>query len=116
MLTGILLGNSYLFIAITGEKAQRITEQIITAITPQSWIDGKILGLAVLALVHLLSYVLGYFLYRMVCVFVWDEPLGLPQPTPSPDEERSPTKLGWVSSATDAGTVGPFQVNPPSMV
>ena len=79
MLTGILLGNSYLFLAITGEKTQRITEQIMAAISPQSWIDGKILGLAALALVHLLVYVLGYVLFRVVCVVVWHEALGLPQ-------------------------------------
>ena len=79
MLTGVLLGNSYLFLAITGEKTQRITEQIMAAISPQSWIDGKILGLAALALVHLLVYVLGYVLFRVVCVVVWHEALGLPQ-------------------------------------
>jgi len=79
MLTGVLLGNSYLFIAITGEKTQRITEQIMAAISPQSWIDGKILGLAGLALVHLLVYVLGYVLFRVACVVLWHEALGLPQ-------------------------------------
>ena len=78
MLTGILIGNSYLFIAITGEKTQRITEQIMSAISPQSWVDGKILGLAALALVHLWSYLLGYFLYRVACAVIWKEGLGLP--------------------------------------
>ncbi len=78
MLIGVLLGNSYLFIAITGEKTQRITEQILTAIRPQDWIDGKILGLALLALVHVLSYVVAYMLYRAACVVIWKEGLGLP--------------------------------------
>ncbi|MBM4130100.1 ABC transporter permease, partial [bacterium] len=78
MLLGIFLGNSYLFVAITGEKSQRITEQIMAIISPQSWIDGKILGLALLSLVHVAFNALGYVLYRAVCVVVWGEKLGLP--------------------------------------
>ncbi len=45
-LMGLYLGNAYLFVAITGEKRLRVTEQVLSAITPQTWIDGKILGLS----------------------------------------------------------------------
>ncbi len=39
------LGLSFFMIGVTGEKQQRITEQIVSAISPQSWIDGKLIGL-----------------------------------------------------------------------
>ncbi|MFN0099930.1 MAG: ABC transporter permease [Gemmatimonadaceae bacterium] len=39
-------GFASLFAGITGEKQQRITEQMLSMVSPQTWIDGKILGLA----------------------------------------------------------------------
>ena len=39
------LGLSFFMTGITGEKQQRITEQIVSAISPQAWIDGKLIGL-----------------------------------------------------------------------
>jgi ABC-2 type transport system permease protein len=39
------LGLSFFMIGITSEKQQRITEQIVSAISPQAWIDGKLIGL-----------------------------------------------------------------------
>lgn len=39
-------GFSTLFIGITGEKQQRVTEQMVAMVSPQTWMDGKILGLA----------------------------------------------------------------------
>ncbi len=39
-------GFASLFAGITGEKQQRITEQMLSMVTPQSWIDGKLIGLA----------------------------------------------------------------------
>jgi len=44
-------GFASLFVGITGEKQQRITEQMLSMVSPQSWIDGKILGLAAAAVV-----------------------------------------------------------------
>lgn len=44
-------GFASLFAGITGEKQQRITEQVIAIVTPQTWMDGKILGLVGAALV-----------------------------------------------------------------
>jgi ABC-2 type transport system permease protein len=44
-------GFASLFTGITGEKQQRITEQVIAIVSPQTWMDGKILGLAGAAVV-----------------------------------------------------------------
>ena len=39
------IGLAYMLTGITGEKQQRVTEQIVSAIRPQMWIDGKLLGI-----------------------------------------------------------------------
>ncbi|MBD3165699.1 hypothetical protein GF324_03810 [bacterium] len=46
MVMGIWVGGALTFVSITGEKQNRITEYILSAVTPQVWIDGKILGMA----------------------------------------------------------------------
>ncbi len=56
ILMGVFTGNAYLFLGITGEKQLRVTEQVLSAITPQQWIDGKILGLSALTLFVLALY------------------------------------------------------------
>jgi ABC-2 type transport system permease protein len=65
LFTGIILffgvlvlfnGFASLFAGITGEKQQRITEQIIAMVSPQTWMDGKILGLVGAALVGTLLF------------------------------------------------------------
>jgi ABC-2 type transport system permease protein len=55
VLLGVFLGVAYLFAGITGEKQLRVTEQVVAAISPQTWIDGKILGLSAMALVAVLN-------------------------------------------------------------
>jgi ABC-2 type transport system permease protein len=50
--TAIFGTNMYLAIGISGEKAARVTEVIVSAIRPQSWIDGKIVGYTVIGLVQ----------------------------------------------------------------
>jgi len=42
MIMAVFLSFAYQFTAITGEKQLKITEQIISAIKPQAWMDGKI--------------------------------------------------------------------------
>jgi ABC-2 type transport system permease protein len=79
MLFGILIGNSYLLVGVTGEKSQRVTEQVVAAISPQTWIDGKILGLSGLVIVNLLLYVLGFVLYKAIAVPVFGDSFNLPQ-------------------------------------
>lgn len=56
MLLGVFLGSAYLLVGITGEKQLRVTEQVVAAIRPQTWVDGKILGLSALTLAVLLLY------------------------------------------------------------
>ncbi|MEW6990460.1 ABC transporter permease [Colwelliaceae bacterium 6441] len=41
---GIFTSFGQLFVSVTGEKQQRVTEQLYACISPQTWIDGKILG------------------------------------------------------------------------
>jgi ABC-2 type transport system permease protein len=50
--TAIFGTNMYLAIGISGEKAARVTEVIVSAIRPQSWIDGKIVGYTIIGLVQ----------------------------------------------------------------
>lgn len=44
MVMGLFTGTALLFTGITSEKQQLVTEQIVAAVPPQTWIDGKILG------------------------------------------------------------------------
>lgn len=44
MAVGIFTSFGQLFVSVTGEKQQRVTEQLYSRISPQTWIDGKILG------------------------------------------------------------------------
>jgi ABC-2 type transport system permease protein len=66
VLTGVFSGMSYMFAGITGEKQLRVTEQVIAAISPQTWIDGKILGLSAMALVSVLNLGGGALLAALV--------------------------------------------------
>jgi len=59
MFVGLFVGNALLFVAITGEKQNRVTEQVIAAISPQMWIDGKILGLSAMAVVSTATLGIG---------------------------------------------------------
>lgn len=60
MLLAVFLSFAYQFTAITGEKQLRITEQIVSAISPQVWMDGKILGITLTGISSMLTYtVLG---------------------------------------------------------
>ncbi|MDG5765877.1 ABC transporter permease [Balneolales bacterium ANBcel1] len=56
VLMAVFLGFAYQFTAITGEKQQRITEQVVAAIEPQAWIDGKILGISAIGIAYVLIY------------------------------------------------------------
>lgn len=78
MLVGLFLGFSYVFVAITSEKTQRVTESVLAAIRPQEWIDGKIIGLTLVVLVNVVCYGGGYLLYKTAALFVWKDPFTLP--------------------------------------
>jgi ABC-2 type transport system permease protein len=72
MLLGIFLGSAYLFTAITGEKTQRVSEQIIAAIPIQTWVDGKILGQSLLAFSSMGTVLLGYLITNFLVKLVGD--------------------------------------------
>jgi ABC-2 type transport system permease protein len=66
MLMGIVLGSTYLFIGIASEKQLRVTEQVVSAIHPQTWIDGKILGHSAMTLVSIVNLGIGALLSNEV--------------------------------------------------
>jgi len=59
MLIAIFTSLSYLLIGITGEKQLRVTESVISAVSPQAWIDGKVLGISAYALVSVVNMIVG---------------------------------------------------------
>jgi len=56
MILAVFLSFAYQFTAITGEKQLRITEQIVSAISPQVWMDGKILGITLTGISSMITY------------------------------------------------------------
>ena len=67
MIMAVFLSFAYQFTAITGEKQLKITEQIISAIHPQVWMDGKIFGITLTGILSMLTYsvisIIGVMLY-----------------------------------------------------
>jgi len=55
MIMAVFSGVAYVFASITGEKQSRVTEQLLACIPPQSWIDGKILGLSLVTFAGVLN-------------------------------------------------------------
>lgn len=66
MLFGVFTGVAYQFVAITGEKQMRVTEMIVSAVSPQQWIDGKILGVSAYALAFTFTTTLSIVLFVLV--------------------------------------------------
>jgi len=62
LVMAVFTGAGVLFTVITGEKTQRVTEAIVSAVSPQAWIDGKILGTTLFVLAYLVSYAVGFAL------------------------------------------------------
>ncbi|MCX7876993.1 MAG: ABC transporter permease [Melioribacteraceae bacterium] len=83
MLLGIFLGLAYQFVAITGEKQLRITEVIISAISPQTWIDGKIIGISFLSMSLLITYILTTVVFILISNLFgsgWNIPITITNP------------------------------------
>ncbi len=79
MLMTVFIGMSYIFASVTGEKQIRVTEQVISAIRPQAWIDGKILGLLLVSLIGMFVQVLGFgAVFLALRTFFDAAPLPLP--------------------------------------
>lgn len=56
MILAVFLSFAYQFTSITGEKQLKITEQIVSAISPQVWMDGKIFGISLTGISSMLTY------------------------------------------------------------
>jgi ABC-2 type transport system permease protein len=56
MILAVFLSFAYQFTAITGEKQLKITEQIVSAISPQVWMDGKIFGITLTGISSMFTY------------------------------------------------------------
>ncbi len=67
MLSCLFASFAYFFASITSEKQQRVSELVVSAIRPQTWMDGKILGLTLLGLRGLLGTLL--WLVAMLLVY-----------------------------------------------
>jgi ABC-2 type transport system permease protein len=63
---GVFSGFGFMFTAITTEKQQRVTEQLLTLISAKEWIEGKILGISLFCLKSMVTT--GLFLYLMIQV------------------------------------------------
>ena len=85
MLFTVFVGMSYIFGSITGEKQIRVTEQVISAIPPQAWIDGKILGLMLVSIVGVLVQVIAFAAVFLISRAAFGgDPMTLPQSLGSP--------------------------------
>lgn len=72
MLLALFIGMSYVFASITGEKQIRVTEQVVSAISPQSWIDGKLIGLLGVSIVGLVGQFIAFAAIFLVMQRVGD--------------------------------------------
>ena len=52
LLLTIFVTGAYMGVGITGEKQARVTEVIVSAVSPQAWIDGKILAYTAIGLLQ----------------------------------------------------------------
>lgn len=71
LLLAVFNSLAYLFTGITGEKQLRVTELVISAISPQVWIDGKILGIALHSLAASGTVVVGFLLVALAANLGW---------------------------------------------
>src|SRR5690606_18424151 len=65
---GTMTAMGYVFASITADKQNRVTEQIISAVTPQQWMDGKLLGLSAITAVSLLVTIMAFATLALVLV------------------------------------------------
>lgn len=82
LIVGVFSGFGYLFTGITSEKQNRVTEQLLTLITPAQWIQGKILGISLFCFKTMVSYGVIFALFIQGAAIVADKhgfqfPLGV---------------------------------------
>jgi ABC-2 type transport system permease protein len=85
MIFAIFTGTGLLFTAITGEKTQRVTELVVSAVPPQAWIDGKVLGTIAYVIVNLATLGVGILLSVAASALIASGPI-----PPLPDISVNP--------------------------
>jgi len=83
-LYALFTGIGYIFASVTGEKQNRISEQVVSAIPAQTWIDGKILGLAGVAVVNIVNLVLALGVWFLLRLAIWGQPIPIPPAVEQP--------------------------------
>jgi ABC-2 type transport system permease protein len=85
MIMAVFISFAYQFTAITGEKQLKITEQIVSAISPQVWMDGKIFGISLTGISSMFTYsflgIIGgilFFQFKGVPIYTIRDYLNLP--------------------------------------
>jgi ABC-2 type transport system permease protein len=63
VLYGVFTASALMFVSVTGEKQLRVTEQLLSAISPQSWMDGKIIGVAAATIVNMVTTLLALVVF-----------------------------------------------------
>ena len=77
LLLTIFVTGAYMGIGITGEKQARVTEVIISAVSPQAWIDGKILAYTAIGLLQAGIWGLSGALFLIFSAWAFPETLRL---------------------------------------
>lgn len=65
MLLAIFTSMAYMMTGIAGEKQLRVTESVVAAISPQAWVDGKVLGISAYALATVGNMAVGWGLVAL---------------------------------------------------
>ena len=75
---GLSTAFGQVLLSITGEKQQRVTEQLFAIVTPQQWMDGKVLGHSLSAMKAMVTSALVMLLvFIVVSVVVKDDGINL---------------------------------------
>ena len=70
----VLTTGGYMGISIAGEKQARVTEVIVSAIRPQSWMDGKIVAFSLIGLTQVALWVASFGVIALL--LGWPLPAG----------------------------------------
>jgi ABC-2 type transport system permease protein len=69
MLIAVFISLANLLTGITGEKQLRVTESVVSAISPQAWIDGKVFGITATALASVANLIVGMAIVAVTAQF-----------------------------------------------
>ncbi|MDN7125550.1 ABC transporter permease [Pseudidiomarina sp. 1APP75-32.1] len=78
IMVGVFGSFGLMMTAITQEKQQRVTEQLLTIIRPPEWIDGKILGITLHCLKSMATVLLIIVLVSLLMMVIEGRPLDFP--------------------------------------